>query len=583
MNKYCPLIGITLGGFQVFDKPTYIPLGKFTLLFGPNSSGKSAIQDAIDVVNILESDERLFSEPDGGLSLAEWNQIRQNMRSPFNDLEITGETPLIFIKKNSYLSIDLAIANEVSRNSNTAHPFPLPIEVENRWLNIAYGSEYELHIASEMVVRAVRDELTINLIHPILKMVFTKSNFSEVAKNNEDKVQYKNGILTLKGVSGFNPRGLGFYKNPRDWIKPQWRFQENELKDAKNHLTDAVSEISCLIGHLMKMANNSTDFEWTKVDASRRVPTAAELTFKLGSDISGSSLFSIQTAGDEKYRKLAISISSERAKVVDRETCLRPGYTDFGGEPIDSDYQGVGPSTTLATKVNHALSHHLFVQNLYRVGYHCIAYLNETDTLNAFNGHAISAADFHLLVQLHLRDAQNRELLFENVGSGIGYVLPVLCAVYDDDESGKIVHLEWDLPLDKRYEHCFDVVDWGLSNPRFRVCFIQQPELHLHPALQAGLGDVFIEASGGRSQLIVETHSEHLLLRLLRRVRETHQQVNLAEELMLKPADLCVLYFDPQGDGTTKVCRLRVTRDGDFLDRWPNGFFEERCKELFGE
>jgi len=69
----------------------------------------------------------------------------------------------------------------------------------------------------------------------------------------------------------------------------------------------------------------------------------------------------------------------------------------------------------------------------------------------------------------------------------------------------------------------------------------------------------------------------------LKRVRQTHHLVDIAPELRLKPEDLCVLYFDPQNNGTTDVRRLRVTPEGDFMDRWPNGFFEERGKELFDE
>jgi predicted ATPase len=51
---------------------------------------------------------------------------------------------------------------------------------------------------------------------------------------------------------------------------------------------------------------------------------------------------------------------------------------------------------------------------------------------------------------------------------------------------------------------------------------IEQPELHIHPAVQVGLGDLFAEQIKERDCLfLIETHSEHLLLRLLRRVRET--------------------------------------------------------------
>ena len=53
------------------------------------------------------------------------------------------------------------------------------------------------------------------------------------------------------------------------------------------------------------------------------------------------------------------------------------------------------------------------------------------------------------------------------------------------------------------------------------LMLVEQPEVHLHPRLQAEVGDLFVDTViSGRAQLLVETHSEHLVLRLLRRVRE---------------------------------------------------------------
>jgi predicted ATPase len=113
------------------------------------------------------------------------------------------------------------------------------------------------------------------------------------------------------------------------------------------------------------------------------------------------------------------------------------------------------------------------------------------------------------------------------------------------------------------------------------MILIEQPELHLHPRLQAEIGDLFIEAALGDSKntLIIETHSEHLILRLLRRIRETAEG-NLEEgQISITPDDLAVVYAKPTKDGT-KLVHLRVTKDGDFVDPWPDGFFAERATEL---
>jgi hypothetical protein len=109
--------------------------------------------------------------------------------------------------------------------------------------------------------------------------------------------------------------------------------------------------------------------------------------------------------------------------------------------------------------------------------------------------------------------------------------------------------------------------------------FIEEPELHVHPALQTGVGDLFIEASQDR-QVVVETHSEHLILRLLRRVRETTAKELPPDAPPFSAERLSVNWVQGSRSGTT-VGRLRVDETGEFVDRWPKGFFEERAGELF--
>jgi len=112
---------------------------------------------------------------------------------------------------------------------------------------------------------------------------------------------------------------------------------------------------------------------------------------------------------------------------------------------------------------------------------------------------------------------------------------------------------------------------------------IEQPELHIHPKLQVELADVFIRyAKQNNTIFLLETHSEHLMLRLLRRVRNIVDLDDPTDLVTfdLKPEDLSVNYVQPTDKGT-QFKRLRITDDGDFLDEWPSGFFDERDEELF--
>lgn len=98
---------------------------------------------------------------------------------------------------------------------------------------------------------------------------------------------------------------------------------------------------------------------------------------------------------------------------------------------------------------------------------------------------------------------------------------------------------------------------------------IEQPEIHIHPKLQAELGSLFAEACP-RNNFIIETHSENLLLRLKKLVRNGK----------LDKDKLSIIYVDKTSEGS--VCYpIRIDDNGDFIDKWPRGFFEEDIEELF--
>jgi energy-coupling factor transporter ATP-binding protein EcfA2 len=102
---------------------------------------------------------------------------------------------------------------------------------------------------------------------------------------------------------------------------------------------------------------------------------------------------------------------------------------------------------------------------------------------------------------------------------------------------------------------------------------VEQPELHLHPRLQSRLADIVLDSVSERSnQVILETHSEHLLFRIQRRIRSGK----------LRPADVAVLYVDRSG-GEAVVSEIRFNERGDMLDAWPSGFFDSKLDDLLAD
>lgn len=114
-----------------------------------------------------------------------------------------------------------------------------------------------------------------------------------------------------------------------------------------------------------------------------------------------------------------------------------------------------------------------------------------------------------------------------------------------------------------------------------RLIAIEQPELHLHPRLAAALADLFISAACGprQQQFILETHSELIPLRVLRRIREAEAGKGTGHQL--KTQDV-VIYYVRQRDGCTERQRIDVDAQGEFIQPWPDDFFEIDFHERFG-
>jgi predicted ATPase len=110
---------------------------------------------------------------------------------------------------------------------------------------------------------------------------------------------------------------------------------------------------------------------------------------------------------------------------------------------------------------------------------------------------------------------------------------------------------------------------------------IEQPEVHIHPKLQADLADLLVAGiqPDRNHRFVVETHSEHLILRLLRRIRETSEGTLPDGQPALPADDVSVVYLQRGAEGT-EVHHIRIDQSGEFIDPWPQGFFAERMKEL---
>ena len=104
----------------------------------------------------------------------------------------------------------------------------------------------------------------------------------------------------------------------------------------------------------------------------------------------------------------------------------------------------------------------------------------------------------------------------------------------------------------------------ALIDSQDNTILLEEPEKALHASLQIKLADFFSEISNN-NQLIIETHSENLLLGILKQVRDKK----------IKPEELSVLYVYME-NGVSKVDDLEVNEKGGFKSKWRDGFFTEK-------
>ena len=103
---------------------------------------------------------------------------------------------------------------------------------------------------------------------------------------------------------------------------------------------------------------------------------------------------------------------------------------------------------------------------------------------------------------------------------------------------------------------------------------LQQPEVHLHPSAQAALGGLFCQIASRERQIIVETHSDHLIDRVRMDVRDGVSA--------LKPEDVSILFFE-RNDLDVHIHSLGIDGEGNVLnapDSYRRFFMEETTRSL---
>jgi energy-coupling factor transporter ATP-binding protein EcfA2 len=128
---------------------------------------------------------------------------------------------------------------------------------------------------------------------------------------------------------------------------------------------------------------------------------------------------------------------------------------------------------------------------------------------------------------------------------------------------------DWSRPANVGYgiSYAFPILVAGLCADTGRVLVIDSPEAHLHPRGQSRIGDFLAHMAAAGSQILVETHSDHVL-----------NGIRLALRDGVIDPEKVIIYFFTLREGP-QVTRLSFDKNGSIND-WPAGFFDQSEKDL---
>ena len=539
------ITAIELENFQTIGKKTVIPIRDLTLMFGPNGAGKSAIFDALEILRLILSDDWGTDGQKLSALLNKWSRnVGENNPSKSLGLGIQ-----IYIDED-WSSQDMP--NEILSRLDWVHHFAISSggDFATEFLNknlrffIKFGDLEGKHtswIISEMSICC--DKKLIFELKPdspanfpiafIYKNDWISFEALDILNKEIKDDAYSGLIISRRATSG-----IDFISSARAW------FGKTYVGDFE--LEAAFFRLSQQIIDFFKIFITVELSDTSLVKASRMVPTIDEtISIVPGDKRSGAAGINpgYRLEWSPMLKTLEETINKSESHWTYMCQLVATSLTSEHDEINDSWYD-----LSYLGRINSLLREELFIENGYQLTgeLFCVTPLTDVEDYTFEN-----SKFYPKLVRLHLTDNHQRELEIDDVGSGIGYVLPVLAALVGDD-----------------------------------IALIQQPELHLHPRLQSQLGEAIVRAienkKNFRAFTIIETHSEHVLLRVMRLIKNSESRS--AESLFPITYDrVSVLYFDPLPTGETEVKRLRLAPDGQLIDRWPGGFFNERFKDIFDE
>jgi len=561
------LIAIELENFKGVGERIRVELAPITLLFGANSAGKSTILQALQYMR--EVLERRNANPDRTIHGGEFVDLG-GFRNLVHQRDLTRSISIkleMQLNRASLPDLVPEAYDEWQTTDDSVWEFSnylqetkdrtksVSIELKIGWSSIrqaALVTEYEAGLNGEWLVRIKsgedgRDaEIKVNPKNPVLMRFYTQKEI-EANRDLEEEI----GILAESnpdlGLTSGDDENPGFSL----WSRIKIALEDVDIKGEAQGFRQWLTTVEGALPKLEPLLYVPTG----EAKGAEAVYIAREFTSFLSTVVVGPGVLI-----RDQLRKLRYVGPIRNVPPRDFEASLTPDEARWADGTAAWEKLLTGDAS-LVEEVSAWMSNEDRLATGYEVERHA---LKEVDvrTLNwlirAADPDAGVRSDPELLRQLEMTPEKQRLDLIDtktgmhvqprDVGIGISQVLPVVVAALE---------------------------------PSASLVAIEQPELHIHPAVQVGLGDLLIKGAKEKGiSFLIETHSEHLILRLLRRIRETAEGELPPGAITLKPDDVCVVYVQP-GEGGVKLVPLPIDETGEFTTRWPKGFFDERAEELF--
>jgi predicted ATPase len=575
------LTGITLENFKAFKEPQFIPIKRITLVYGPNNAGKSSIIQALAFLKHVNDtlgncDPMTVDYGDESLYLGSWldlvhghnQEATMRISLHFENCCIRwsfgwhehGPKILSFIFFNNEKPID---EEAIARGVNSAGVADLKWSVELHSKHPFWGKYKSL------IWKTISE--------------FHRANHIETTDDDHDSPEERKCLHPEKDSICKKIESL---KDLFDSAYETWSVEEWHQIPVSYNTNSEGNPVSLFPG----LANYFSRPEWNTLHEAQGISPNYDRVW-----------FNCSENELEQYSKQILEIFKT---------------PDFGFHPntifLDRMLSKVGMAEeTILQRHN--------VETMFSAGYydspithpyHVGAFRKEADLLlkrNASNKKKKHYDDGFFCSDMRDFYGVNKALKQLEVDYTIEDRIVMTVSFkpgevkLDDFTKAEVHHSDTEIVCVDKFGKSHSLLSVGsgvsvilpiiIALVRFRSNFlsIEEPESHIHPRLQANLADIIISStmSEAGAQTLVETHSEHLILRILRRIRETTEKdySDWSDDLIkacpngLRPEDVSVLYVKPGEDGA-QVEPLRINELGEFVDEWPGGFFDERIREI---